>query len=227
MSFFLGTLLFVVVIGVLDARLIPWSKPGQGNDETMIAGHFGFAAGAKSTEPRAPLWALMLATVWLDIVFAPRFAAGIETIEPIPGTGGGYGDSIIYADYTHSLIGAAILAVIFGLVAAIPWGQRIGVVLGAVVFSHWVLDLIVHRADLPILPGNAGGLPRLGFGLWQFPLVSALLEAVLVIGGAYLYWRAATGVERTRGSRESRATLLAGLIIAAGFATLALDLLAV
>jgi hypothetical protein len=193
----------------------------------MIAGHFGFAAGVKSAEPRAPLWALMLATAWLDIVFVPLFAAGIETIEPIPGTEGGYGNGIIHADYTHSLVGAAILALLFGLVAAVPWGRRIGVVLGAVVFSHWVLDLVVHHPDLPILPGDAGSLPRLGFGLWQYPLVSAVVEAALVIGGAYLYWRAANGVVRAAGGREIRATLLAGLIVVAGIVTLGLDLLAI
>ncbi len=129
----------------------------------MVAGHFGFAAAVKAKAPSAPLWALMLATVWLDIVFVPLYAAGIESLQPI--AGGGYGEVIIHADYTHSLLGAGVLALLFGLVAAVPWGRRVGMVLGAVVFSHWLLDLIVHRADLPILPGNAGELPRLGFGL--------------------------------------------------------------
>jgi len=45
----------------------------------MIAGHFGFAAFAKSREPRVPLWCLMLATVWLDIVFVPMFVMKLET----------------------------------------------------------------------------------------------------------------------------------------------------
>jgi hypothetical protein len=64
-------------------------------------------------------------------------------------------------------------------------------VIGAVVFSHWILDLIVHRPDLPILPGNAGNLPLLGFGLWQFPVISALLELAIVLAGVYLYFRRA------------------------------------
>jgi hypothetical protein len=128
----------------------------------MIAGHFGFAAGVKGRERQVPLWALMLATVWLDIVFAPLLATGVETIENVPGTSGGYGNSIIHADWTHSLVGALVLAALFGLVAARPWGRRAGVVLAAVVFSHWLLDLVVHRADMPILPGNAGDLPGSG-----------------------------------------------------------------
>ena len=81
----------------------------------MIAGHFGFAAMVKSREPRVPLWSLMLATVWLDIVFIPLFVMGIETLKPVPGLPGGYGENIIYADYTHSLVGALALSLAFGL----------------------------------------------------------------------------------------------------------------
>jgi hypothetical protein len=76
--------------------------------------------------------------------------------------------AFIPADYTHSLVGA--------------WGRRTGVVLGLVSFSHWLLDLIVHRHDMPVLPGNAGHLPRLGFGLWQI-LIGGLLVLALDVTG--------------------------------------------
>jgi membrane-bound metal-dependent hydrolase YbcI (DUF457 family) len=192
----------------------------------MIAGHFGLAAGAKDAEVRAPLWALMLATVWLDVVFGPLLAAGIETIEPLPGTNGGYGNVIIHADYTHSLVGALVLAILFGLVAAGAWGRRVGAVLGAVVFSHWLLDLLVHRADMPILPGNAGNLPRLGFGLWAYPAVSIALELALVVAGAFLYWRAAERAVIPRHPEDrDRARLLAAAILVAGVVTLAADVI--
>lgn len=67
----------------------------------MIAGHFGLVAGVKAGERQTPLWALMLATSWLDVLFAPLFAAGLETLDTAPGTSGGYGSAIIHADYTH------------------------------------------------------------------------------------------------------------------------------
>ena len=51
----------------------------------MIAGHFGLAAGVKSREPAVPLWALMLATQWLDVVFVPLVGAGVEGLAPVPG----------------------------------------------------------------------------------------------------------------------------------------------
>jgi hypothetical protein len=59
------------------------------------------------------------------------------------------------------------------------------------VCSHWILDLLVHRPDMPILPGNTGALPLLGFGLWNFPLVTAGIELIMVLVGAFLYYHAA------------------------------------
>ena len=190
----------------------------------MIAGHFGLAAAVKARERQAPTWALMLATAWLDVVFVPLLLAGVETIEQAPGTSGGYGTSIIHADYTHSLVGALALAALFGLVASASWGRRTGAVLGGVVFSHWLLDLLVHRADLPLLPGDMGGLPRLGFGLWRVPVASAAVELALVVVGAYLYWRAATDTTLSAGRPEVlRANLVGGLELVSGLVTLALD----
>ena len=88
--------------------------------------------------------------------------------------------------------------------------------LGLVAFSHWVLDLLVHRMDMPLLPADLGNLPRLGLGLWQYPLVAAGLEALLVIVGAWLYWRALP-------VGSARGRLVAGLILVGGLATLAAD----
>ena len=127
----------------------------------MIAGHFGLAAAVKAGRPAIPVWTLMLATAWLDVVFVPLYLSGVETID-----GTGYGGGVIHADYTHSLVGALVLAALFGAVAAWRLGREAGLILGAVVFSHWLLDLVVHRADLPILPGNADELPTFGFGLY-------------------------------------------------------------
>ena len=189
----------------------------------MIAGHFGFAAAVKSREPRIPLWSLMLAAVWLDVVFVPLFVMKIETLMPVPGLRGGYGENIIHADYTHSLIGALALSVLYGLFFAPAWGRRSAVVLGLVSFSHWVLDLVVHRHDMPILPGNLGQLPRLGFGLWQFKTASILVELLLVVLGTWLYWRAASAVTSSAGKGRARAIVTAILILLSGLTVLAMD----
>lgn len=191
----------------------------------MIAGHFGLAAAVKSKATDVPLWSLMLATQWLDIVFIPLFAAGIETLEPIDG--GGYAHAVIHADYTHSLVGAAALSAALGAAFGWRWGRRAGVVIAAVAFSHWLLDLLVHRADMPLLPGNWGGLPLLGLGLWRWPAVVMLLEALLVVGGAWLYWQAARSAVTAAGRTDyGRADLVAGLIAIFGLLTLFLDVTA-
>jgi hypothetical protein len=163
----------------------------------------------------------MLATMWLDVVFTPLYLAGIETLETPPG--GGYGSSVIHADYTHSLLGALLLSAVFGALAGWRWGRRVAVVLAAVAFSHWVLDLIVHRADLPLLPGNLGGLPLLGFGLWRVPVASILLEAALLAGGVFLYWRAAQRHSRTPSGSRVTPTAVSAALLLSGLVVLVLD----
>src|SRR5919202_6777485 len=118
----------------------------------MVAGHFGLAAGVKSQVPAAPLWALMLATQWLDVFFVPLFLSGVETIEPVnPANPNAYGAGIIHANYTHSLVGALLLSALAGLLAWAWWGRRVGGGIAAVAFSHWLLGLVVHPGDPPIL----------------------------------------------------------------------------
>jgi hypothetical protein len=193
----------------------------------VIAGHFGLAAAVKSRAPQAPLWALMLATVWLDVLFVPLFLLGIETIVPIARAASppGYGEGVIYADYTHSLLGALALSAGFGALLGRRWGRTAGLATGAVAFSHWLLDLPMHRNDMPFLPGNLGHLPRLGFGLWRWPAASALLELTFVLVGTFLYWRAAVRVAETHGDAlVGRANVAAAAMLASGLVTLALSI---
>ena len=186
----------------------------------MIAGHFGFAALVKSREPTAPLWGLMLATVWLDVVFVPLLMLHVETLQPVHP---GYGGLIIHADYTHSIVGMILISVVLGLAFLPRWGRRVAAVIALVAMSHWVLDLIVHRPDMPVLPGNVGNLPRLGFGLWAEPRVAALMELLLVLMGALMYWRAARRVSFTAGQPSTRADVCAGLAAASGILVLYMD----
>ncbi|MDN3956390.1 permease [Sporolactobacillus laevolacticus] len=153
----------------------------------MFAGHFALASGVKAKTPQVPLWALMLSTQLLDVLFVPLLLTGVETIVPVGH--GGYGEAVIHADYTHSLTSALLISLIFGFLAARLWGRKGGVIIGSVVFSHWILDLFVHRIDLPIFPANIGNFPLLGLGLWRYPVISILLEGLLVMVGLILYIR--------------------------------------
>ena len=130
----------------------------------------------------------MLGTQLLDVVFVPLFLSGIETIDDTHGSG--YGQGIIHADYTHSLLGALLISLIAGLVAKRFWGSRASLIMTGVVFSHWVLDLIVHRADMPLLPGNWGHLPLLGLGAWTLGKTFSIgLELLILLTGFAMYVR--------------------------------------
>jgi hypothetical protein len=94
-------------------------------------------------------------------------------------------------------------------------------VLGAVVFSHWVLDLPMHHADMPLLPGNAGHLPLLGFGLWRWPVASAVLELGLVLLGTFLYARAAAKVAGA--PERARVRYVTAMLLFSGLVTLGLN----
>lgn len=153
----------------------------------MFAGHFGLAAGVRAKSPEVPMWALMLGTQLLDVLFVPLYVSGIEPIDT--SLGNGYGKGIIHADYTHSLVGALLIAFLAGLLARKYWGKRAGMILGSIVFSHWLLDLVVHRADMPLLPGNLGHLPLLGLGAWRWPGLSIGLELAMLVFGFGLYLR--------------------------------------
>jgi hypothetical protein len=186
----------------------------------VIAGHFGFAAMVKSRERSTPLWALMLATVWLDVVFTPLFLADRETVQPIHA---GYGGLIIHADYTHSIVGVLALSAALGAMFLPRLGRRVALVIALVSASHWVLDLVVHRPDMPVLPGNFGNLPHLGLGLWNHPRAAACVELVLVAAGAIMYWRAAMEVSAKAGRNGTLASLSAAMIAVFGLLVLFLD----
>jgi hypothetical protein len=180
----------------------------------------------KAKVPQTPLWALMLASQWLDVVFVPLLILGVERMEPVQGAKpGAYGGSVIHADYTHSLVGALLLSAIFGALFLGRYGRRSAIVLGAMAFSHWLLDLPLHRADMPILPGGGGGLPKLGFGLWEYPAVSAGLELLIVVAGAAMYWRAASRVAGEDAAMKRRARICGAGVLAAAVLTLTMNLL--
>ncbi len=196
----------------------------------MITGHFSLATGTKAVAPRLPLWALLLASFWLDVIFIFLFAAAIEGLTQVDPAHPAYGGALIHAYYTHSLVGALAIAALTGWLVTRWWGRQGGLVIGAVVFSHWVLDLLVHRPDLPILPGNLGNLPLLGLGLWNYPWLSAAVELAMVLIGVYLYYQRASQLPTAPGDtaqQQRRRVLTATLTTFALLVLLlAVDLLA-
>ena len=101
---------------------------------------------------------------FMDVMFVPLVAIGTESFEL-----GAYGHLTLNILYSHSLVGAlAIAAVAFWIGNSFWKSCRGGIILASLSFSHWILDVMVHRRDMPILPSNLGNFPLLGFGLWDF-----------------------------------------------------------
>ncbi|MCO5219823.1 MAG: hypothetical protein M9909_13435 [Thermomicrobiales bacterium] len=177
----------------------------------MLAGHIGVAAGAKRWAPQVPIWALLIASFLLDILFLVFWALGIEDIEAIPGLDGRYGTTQFQIDWSHSFFGTMLICLIVLILCTRWWGGKGAFVLSCVVFSHWFLDVIVHRLDLPIAPGDAGVTPRVGLGMWDFPIFVGILELLIVLGGALIWYTMPDSTSATR--RAAIITAVAGVAV--------------
>ena len=154
----------------------------------MFVGHYGVSFAAKMVAPAVPLWVLFVAVQLLDVVWAPFVLLGIEKVRIVPGITASNPLDLYYMPYTHSLIAALLwsAAAFLGyrlVVSAKPAGAAL-VVSGAV-FSHWMLDLLVHRPDLPLYDDTA----KVGLGLWNMPVLAFGLEILLLFGGMWLYFQ--------------------------------------
>jgi hypothetical protein len=149
----------------------------------MFVGHYGVSFPAKRLEPSIPLWVLFLAVQFLDILWAPFILLGIEKVRIVPGFTASNPLDLYYMPYTHSLLAAIFWSCAVGVVyhfAARPSRPRASVVIGLAVFSHWLLDFIVHSPDHHA---------KVGLGLWNSPAVAFGLEAALLFGGMWFYLR--------------------------------------
>jgi len=158
----------------------------------MFVGHYGVSFAAKSIEKRIPLWLLFIAVQFVDVLWAVFILMGVEKVRITPGITASNPLDLYYMPYTHSLV-AAVLWSGLGFVwyKIIYKGANFAAFLVAVaIFSHWVLDLTVHRPDLPLYDDKY----KLGFGLWNFPALAFALEAILLFGGILLYLQSSKAV---------------------------------
>ena len=153
----------------------------------MFIGHYAVSLAARRAEPGAPLWAYVAAAQLLDILWCLFIMAGIERVVAAPHLTEG----LRFIDYpwSHSLAAAFVWAGVTTQVArrAFRVSPRTATALGLTVLSHWLLDFIVHRPDLPLAP-DVG--PELGLGLWQYAGFELAVEILLLLGaGAALLAR--------------------------------------
>ncbi len=157
----------------------------------MLVGHLGAGLAAKAIEPRLKLGTLITAAFLLDIVFWSLSLAGLESVQ-VPPDYPAHSVLTFSFPWSHSLLGAVVLSVGFAVAWAVMGSRRArrlgafwdaSLLIAAVVFSHWLLDWLVHQPDM-LLPGG-----RLaGLGLWLKQPLALIVELGIVGIGLALLW---------------------------------------
>ena len=161
----------------------------------MFIGHFGIAFGAKRAVPAVSLGALFAAAQLADLLWPTLVLLGIERFEIRPGVTRLTPLDFIRYPYSHSLVALAAWGVLFGMIYAAVTRSRAtaGVTLAAVVVSHWILDVLTHRPDMPL---TVGGPMRLGLGLWNSLPGTLAAELLIFTTGVVVYARKTTARDR-------------------------------
>lgn len=150
----------------------------------MFIGHFGVAFAAKRLAPRTSLATLILASQFLDLLWPILLLLGFEHVRIVPGITKVQPFDFYDYPFSHSLTMALRWALAVGLFYYLARRYVRGAwVAGALVLSHWVLDWLVHRPDLPLWPGG----PKYGLGLWNSWPASISVEVILFGVGIWLY----------------------------------------
>jgi len=157
----------------------------------LFTGHYSFSFAGQAAEKRIPLWLLFVAVQFIDVMWSIFVLLGIEKVRIVPGFTASNALDLYYMPYTHSLAGvlcwSALAYVVCQLVPQLR-GWRTGLIVAGAVFSHWILDLIVHIPDLSLYDS----VGKMGFGLWNYRGAAFALEMVVLFGGAALLYRTAT-----------------------------------
>src|SRR4030095_1843195 len=139
----------------------------------MFIGHYGVSFAIKAIDRTIPLWILFIAVQLVDVLWGVLVLAGIEKVRIVPGITATNPLDLYYMPYTHSLVGALLWSAV-GCGAYWLLGKSEGrsdgrlapsLLVGLAVFSHWILDLIVHRPDLSLYDDTF----KVGLGLWNSP----------------------------------------------------------
>ena len=161
----------------------------------MYIGHFGLAMAAKRLAPKTSLGTLLAAAEFVDLLWPVLLLAKVEHVRISPGAT--KLTPLDFYDYpiSHSLLMVCAWAVAFALGYLVMRRYVRGAwVIGALVVSHWFLDAIVHRPDLPLSPSSTH---MIGLGLWNHRAVAISLELILFVCGLLIYVRTTVAEDRT------------------------------
>jgi hypothetical protein len=166
----------------------------------MFIGHFALGFAAKRLVPQVQLAALFGAAQLADLLWPVLLATGIEQVRIDPGNTASTPLDFVSYPYSHSLVTLIVWGIVFGYAmsssassASPPQKKTVFWVILALVVSHWLLDFVTHRPDLPLYPGG----PKFGLGLWNFPVFEKAVEIALYAIGLWIYLRATTARDGT------------------------------
>jgi hypothetical protein len=174
----------------------------------MFLGHYALALGAKRLAPRASLGVLFVAAQWADLLWPILLLVGRERVAIEPGNTAF--TPLAFTDYpiSHSLLALAVWGLAGAVVCGVARGHAHSAAAVAVlVVSHWVLDVVTHRADMPIVPGGR----EVGLGLWNSVPATIAVEAVLYAAGVAIYLRSTRARDAT--GRWATGALLVALAL--------------
>jgi len=153
----------------------------------MFVGHLALGLAAKPATPRVSLAVLLTASQLADVLWPFFLALGLEQVRIDPGNTAFTPLDFVSYPYSHSLVTLVIWGVVFGAIYRMVAGRngRVFIVLAALVVSHWILDWITHRPDMPIYPGG----PKYGLGLWNHVATTMIVEGFMFAAGVWIYVR--------------------------------------
>ena len=151
----------------------------------MFIGHFGIGFAAKRISPKASLGTLFFATQFIDLLWPILLILRIEQVQIDPGNTVVTPLNFSFYPYSHSLFTVLVWSLLIGITYFIVKKNKfISLYLGVLVLSHWLLDLIVHRPDLPLIPWLE---TKTGLGLWNSLSGSVIVEGMIFITGVFFY----------------------------------------
>jgi hypothetical protein len=154
----------------------------------MFLGHFAVALASKRLAPRRSLGLLTLAAQLPDVLWPVFLLMGIEQVRIAPGDTAFTPLDFVHYPWSHSLLMTLAWGALLGVFVYVrSHDRRSSVIVGLLPASHWVLDVIAHRPDLPLVPASAA---RYGLGLWNHPVATFVIESVMFVIGIAIYLRA-------------------------------------
>jgi len=153
----------------------------------MFIGHFALGFAAKRAAPRVSLAVLFIAAQWADLLWPLLLATGFEQVRIDPGNTAFTPLDFISYPYSHSLLMLLLWGAVLGFVYRRTTGQNGSTfaILALLVVSHWVLDFVTHRPDMPLYPGG----PKIGLGLWNSVPATVVVEVAMYAVGVWIYMR--------------------------------------